>query len=295
MLAALKKIITLRGHAEMAVAGIPSLMIEADKIANSIHHGEHARRKSGTGVNFWQFRDYESGDRPQDIDWRQSGKTDHIYIRQKEMMVTRKTYLWCASYKGMDFTSQKNLRSKHETAQILTLAIAIAMTRAGEQVGYFGDLKTGHNDGAIRHIGAMLAGAAPDELPPVHDFILPRNASFVAVGDFLISPDALEETIKSMAGRGANGLIVQVLDPAEIEFSFQGRIQFEGVSAQDKEIIDHIPSVRDEYQVRINTHIARIEEICARYGWHYCLHRTDTPPQDTMQNLWHILQRDEAY
>ena len=67
----LTDLLTFRHEADKASAHLPSLMMQAEKVANGILHGDHALRKSGMGEKFWQFREYLPGDRPQDIDWRQ--------------------------------------------------------------------------------------------------------------------------------------------------------------------------------------------------------------------------------
>lgn len=293
MLAGLKKIITLRQNAEMAAADLPALMMQARLLAQSIHHGEHPKRKDGSGEEFWQYREYVQGDRPQDIDWRQSGKTDHIYIRQKELHITRKTFFWCASDRGMAYSSDKKLATKQETAQIICLALALLMARANEQIGYFGSPKTGHNETHLQNLGlAMTTEKKHFSLPPVNEFSIPRSASFVAAGDFLSPLNEIEKNFEQLSTRGAQSLIIQILDPSELALDFDGRIQFEGLQAQDKEIIDHIPSVRDEYQDRIKAHLAGLQNLCRKYGWHYVLHSTQDNIGDMLAALWQHLEAE---
>lgn len=293
MLAGFKKIISLRQNAEMAAADLPALMMQARIIAQNIHHGLHPKHKEGTGEEFWQFRDYVSGDRPQDIDWRQSGKTDHIYIRQKELHITKKTFFWCASDRGMNYSSQKKIPTKSETAQIICLALALLMARANEQIGYFGDLKTGHNEAHIQNLGlAMTTEKKNYSLPSVMEFSIPRNSSFVAVGDFLSPLEEIENRFSQLSLRGIHALVIQVLDPSELELDFEGRIQFQGTKTQDQEIIDHITSVREEYQERIKTQISGIKNLCRKNGWHYVLHNTRDNIGDMLSELWQHLEAE---
>ena len=44
----------------------------------------HGRRRVGTGETFWQYRRYEIGDSATMIDWRQSGKTQPVFVRENE-------------------------------------------------------------------------------------------------------------------------------------------------------------------------------------------------------------------
>ena len=75
-------------RAERDAAHLPDMQLRAEKAAQSIFNADHNQHKTGTGEKFWQYREYIFGDRPQDIDWRQSAKGDRIYIRQKEWQTT---------------------------------------------------------------------------------------------------------------------------------------------------------------------------------------------------------------
>ena len=59
-------------------------MVEADHLAASVSLGVHGRRRAGIGESFWQFRRYASPDSSSAIDWRQSAKSQHIFVRERE-------------------------------------------------------------------------------------------------------------------------------------------------------------------------------------------------------------------
>ena len=59
---------SLEGRAEVAAAGLPPLLVRADRVAHTVAQGVHGRRRVGTGETFWQFRQYQPGDTPASID-----------------------------------------------------------------------------------------------------------------------------------------------------------------------------------------------------------------------------------
>ena len=65
-------------------AHLPDLMVEAERIAMTVTHGLHGRRRRGPGETFWQYRSYEQSDTASMIDWRRSAGTDHLYVRERE-------------------------------------------------------------------------------------------------------------------------------------------------------------------------------------------------------------------
>jgi hypothetical protein len=52
-----------RQSAERLVAAMPRLVLEARRVAASVFHGLHGRRRAGPGENFWQYRRFHSARR----------------------------------------------------------------------------------------------------------------------------------------------------------------------------------------------------------------------------------------
>lgn len=48
--------------AQRLVAAMPRLVLEARRVAASVFHGLHGRRRAGPGENFWQYRRFHSGE-----------------------------------------------------------------------------------------------------------------------------------------------------------------------------------------------------------------------------------------
>ena len=63
----------LRAQADAISATLPSILIQAKRIAASVTLGSHGRRRAGVGDSFWQFRPYSKDDSPQAIDFRTIG------------------------------------------------------------------------------------------------------------------------------------------------------------------------------------------------------------------------------
>jgi uncharacterized protein (DUF58 family) len=284
----------LRRAAEEAASDLPALMARAERAVAGMLQGEHAQRKPGTGERFWQFREYVPGDRPQDIDWRQSAKGDRTYIKQKERQTTQTALFWCGGGAGMDFSSSKKFASKAVEAKTLTLALAILMTRAGEQVGILGGGRTGRTELSLQRIGDSLINddASFGELPDTEGAMLPMNCSLIQIGDFLSPLEEIEETFKSLSPRASSGLVIQVLDPAEIELPYSGRVLFEAPTDSSREAINHVDSIRDQYRERIEFHTNGLRALCRQQQWHYTLHRTDRDVADTLSDIWAEMSHD---
>src|ERR1051326_6016711 len=123
---------SLRDRAEQAAAVLPPLLVAAERVATTVAQGVHGRRRVGQGETFWQFRQYEPGDPVPRIDWRESAKSQRLYIRETEWEAAQSVWLWRDMSASMDYASLKELPTKRGRADILMLALAALLVRGGE-------------------------------------------------------------------------------------------------------------------------------------------------------------------
>src|SRR3954447_329987 len=114
----------LRESGERLADRLPALMVEADRVATTVAQGVHGRRRTGTGETFWQFRLYQQGDDAADIDWRQSARSRHLFVREQEWEAGASVWIWCDLSPSMVFRSARALPSKRERALVLCLGLA---------------------------------------------------------------------------------------------------------------------------------------------------------------------------
>ena len=88
----------------------------------------------GTGETFWQFRQFQAGERAHLIDWRRSASSDHLYVREREWEAAHTFWLWPDLSPSMSFRSHLAPVTKRDRALVLTLAAAELLVRAGERV-----------------------------------------------------------------------------------------------------------------------------------------------------------------
>ncbi len=82
------------GQSRTLAAGLPRLILEARRIAATVIHGLHGRRRSGSGENFWQYRRFLSGEPARRVDWRRSARDDHLYVREREWEASHTVWIW---------------------------------------------------------------------------------------------------------------------------------------------------------------------------------------------------------
>lgn len=277
-------------RAEELASSLPPLMVAAERVASTVAQGVHGRRRIGQGDAFWQYRAYQPGDTTQKIDWRQSAKTQHVFIRENEWEAAQSIWLWRDNSPSMQYASQRNLPQKGERAELLLLALAALLMHGGERVALVGEGYSPATGRAtlLRMAETLTRAAGPGANTPSAD-PLPRHAHVVLFSDFLAPVEDIEAAVHSFAGRGVHGHLVQVLDPAEESLPFSGRIRFEGLEAEGSSLINRTESVRDEYIQRLQARRAAVQLLCRRRGWTFSLHHSNASPQSALLALYGLL------
>ena len=292
---ALSPDLPLQQRGEALAAGLPPLLIAAERVASTVAQGVHGRRRVGQGETFWQFRPYELGDTPQTIDWRQTAKSDRVFVRQTEWEAAQSVWLWRDTSPSMDWSSDRSLETKQARADLLLLGLAVLAIQAGERVSLAG---TGRRPDASRATLTRLALelgrgsesvllADEDALAPRQD--LPRFGQVVWFGDFLQPLETIEARVRYFAERGLRGHILQILDPAEEGLPFRGRVRFEGLEGEDPWLLSRVETVRGAYLERLTQQRDGLVEIARQAGWTAGLHHTDSTPQSALLGLYQAL------
>ncbi len=283
----------LEGEAQALADRLPDLLLEALRVANTVAHGIHGRRRAGTGETFWQFRQFQGSDPATVIDWRRSASSDTLYVREREWEASHTFWLWPDVSPSMAFRSHLAPVVKRDRALVLTLATAEMLVRAGERIALLGLTPPMATRKATSRMAESLAANEGAEtlkssLPPKAR--LSRFSSAILFSDFLDPPEAIAQRLKEMAEGDVQGHLVQVLDPAEETLAYQGRMEFRSPEGSERWIADRVETLRDAYQKRLAAHRERIEEAARRVGWSFMVHHTDRPAAEPLLSLVMRLQ-----
>jgi uncharacterized protein (DUF58 family) len=280
----------LLSRGEALASNLPPLLVAAERVAATVSQGVHGRRRVGDGETFWQFRQYQPGDSAQRIDWRQSAKSDRVYVRETEWEAAQSVWLWRDGSPSMRWSSSKNRVTKLERAELLMLALGSLLTRGGEHLALLGQgappvaART-----AIRRLAVVLErdGLPAGNLPPPER--LPRYARVVLFSDFLTPPEDLRQTIADFARSGVRGHLMQILDLAEETLPFTGRVMFAGSEDEGEVLFGRVEAVRDDYRAAFAGHQAALRDLVRGLAWTMLSHRTDQPPETALLALYFAL------
>jgi uncharacterized protein (DUF58 family) len=270
------------GKSRKLAARIPRLILEARRVAATVIHGLHGRRRAGAGENFWQYRRFVNGEPSHHVDWRRSARDDNLYVREREWEASHTIWLWADRSPSMEFSSALSEWSKLDRALVVSFALAEVLVQGGERVGIPDLMRPTANRNIIEKMAQAIVHdvAAHPSLPPS---FAPAPFSEVLLLSDLWSPVAeFRRVIGQLAANGTRGHVVQVVDPAEETFPYAGRVEFVESEGLGSVTAGRAETWRSEYQTLVANHRAALRAECEQFGWSFTIHRTDRGPTELL-------------
>ena len=273
------------GEGRTLAASMPRLILEARRVAATVIHGLHGRRRAGPGENFWQYRRFVSGEPASRVDWRRSARDDHLYVREQEWEAAHTVWIWPDRSPSMYFASSLARDSKLYRTLVIALALAEVLVEGGERVGIPGLMRPTGSRNIIERIARAIVVDRDERtsLPP--DFAPSPLAEVVLLSDLWSDIADVRRIIAQLSSGGTQGHIVQIVDPAEETFPYWGRIEF--IEPEDGRRITagRAENWRADYVAQIAQHRAAIRSEADRLGWSFSIHRTDRPAAELLLAL----------
>jgi uncharacterized protein (DUF58 family) len=264
--------VTLRQQAGDLFARLKDAHVSRSKPGLPLR-GQHNERKGGAGHDFWQYRDFQNGDHARAIDWKQSAKSDRLLIRQKEKEIQRRTSIWLQNDSSMAFGAPE----KYECGSVIALVAAMLCENRHDPVSLCGvgyiSLDTMTDILANKQYRPDVSGMSAEEIFLIGDFLSPSHEIFNGIPD--------NKTVH----------LIQILDPAELDLPFDGRVIFELPAGSGSEHILNVDSIRTEYKARLQFHNDQIRADCLSRDWSYTFVRNG---QDLLEPLLDIIMHEEA-
>ncbi len=306
---AARKLFQRSTEANRVAAKLPDLNFEALRIAG-ILQGPHDRAIAGIGTQFHSYEPYQVGDELNRIDWRQSAKQkdrngrDMLLVKHREREVSHMIYLFSDGSKSMEYKAAKSLIpnpprfTKKQASQILLLSLSHLAARSGERFTLLGSgLDMSNNEHGVDRIVEEFSlqemqnrGGA--ELPkfPVHlGQPLPEDSRVVIISDFLAPIEEIKAMVKNFSSIRLAVNLVQVLDPAEIEFHYKKHVKFRDLEGGFSHTIKRAESARNEVEDIVRNHIRQVAELVRGIpDWSFHSNVTDEPLEWALLPLYGV-------
>ena len=222
------------------LARLQDLRFIAKKVVGGGAYGLHSSKQRGTGMEFSQYRAYEPGDDPRQVDWKLYARSDRTFIRESERESQQKIWFLLDLSESMNQESGRvPLLTKCHYAQRLIAALAYLANRQGDRFGLIGLKQTGLEfvpsasgnrqfDNLIFSLGKVVAeGSWPDsrKLALLWNEMQTSNLS-VLITDFFQDEKEIFELAEKLTAAGTELVVLHLLTQDELEFPYAGKTSF---------------------------------------------------------------------
>ncbi|MDG2208217.1 MAG: DUF58 domain-containing protein [Pirellulales bacterium] len=267
---------------------ISRLDLRAQFIVKGFLQGMHASPFQGFSVEFSEHRKYTAGDDPADIDWLVYAKTDKYYVKKFEAETNILGYLVMDLSRSMAYTYRQEL-NKFEYAICLAAAMAYLMVHQQDPVGlitFDEKIRTSLPPRSKRaQLGNILSALA--NLEPTGTTNIARSIEQIAAmlkqrslvmlfTDLFGEPERILKSLHRLRHGGHDVILFHILDEAEVDFPFDGMIEFEEPETNEK-IEVNATGFRQDYLDEIKAFREMFSEQATQAGVDYVPLDTSMP------------------
>jgi uncharacterized protein (DUF58 family) len=285
----------------VAISHGETLGILARSIVEGYRAGEHRSPYQTFALEFAQHRPYAPGDDMRHIDWKVLGRTDRWYIKQYEQDTNFIAHLLVDGSESMNYGSGKITKLHYAKSLAACIAYLVLMQRDAASMSIFDTeirqyIPRTDNPGRIHDILDQLAafkatGQTQLGSAMAHLADIARLRSIVVVMSDLFDDEAgFERGLHQLRFHNHEVIVFHILDPEELEFSFNGQVKFIGL--EDSSITETSPAdIRAGYLQEMNAMRERMREVCLRTGTHYVLANSHQPISQTLSSYLQFRQQ----
>lgn len=271
----------------IALMRIKNLQLRAKVVVEGFYNGLHRSPFHGFSVEFSEYRQYVPGDDLRYLDWRLYARRDRYYIKRFEDETNRRCYLLVDLSRSMGYGSLEYTKADYARTLAATIAYYLSLQRDSvglltfdQRVSEFHAAR--HRPGHLRQLLACLeralGGAGTDLNAPLEQIatMIRKRGLIILISDLLAPTDTLRTNLSYLRSRGHEVLVLRVLDPGEVDFSFDRATTFHDLENGREMYIDPV-AARREYVRRFDEHDGKLRTICSELGIDYEWMRTDEP------------------
>lgn len=277
------------------LARIKDLELMARQTIEGLISGSHKSPYQGISVEFAEHREYVPGDDVRHVDWKVFAKTDKYYLKQYEQETNLVCNLVLDVSESMSYGSGKV--SKLLYAARLAASIAYLVMHQQDSAGLvlFEDkvrylIPPASQPSHLKQILHLLAVCQPanvkSQIGAVLDELadrLRKRSLILVISDCFDSLDAIKRGLQHLRHKRHEVAMLQVLDPAELDFPFQDITLFKGLESLPQ-LLAEPRSLRKAYQASFGEFLKKLTTTCRSLNCDYRRFRTDEPLDRALAN-----------
>jgi uncharacterized protein (DUF58 family) len=269
------------------LAGLANLELIARTAVEGAVIGLHRSPLFGFSQEFAEYRQYVEGDDPRFVDWNVYARTDRTYI--KRFLGDTNSHLMILLDASASMAYGSHAVSKFRYAQMLAAALAWMASHQHDAVGTLifdqtvreyrpPSSRTGQLHAILHAVDAAQPARGTDLSVPFERFRehVTKRGMVAVISDFYCDPEAMLSSVRPLAFQGHDVVLMQVLDPQELQPQVSSATLFEDM--ETGRAIEVSPDfMQREYPQRIKQHVAALRTAAAKAGADHLVLDTSLP------------------
>ncbi len=273
-----------------AIALVSRLELVARRAVDGFLSGRHPSPYHGSSIEYADHRPYTMGDEIRTIDWKLLAKTDKTYVKLFEDQTNLRATVIVDSSASMGFTSDTD---RHPTKFDYGCRIAACLTylliRQKDAVGlalfdekirtYLPARSTpSHFRLMIEQMERCQAAQTTASGKVMMELAsrIPRRGMVILISDLIDDLDGIVQGLARFAFDRHDVLVFHVMDPAELQFPYEGLTRFKDPESA-QQIISNPRHARKRYMEELTVFLETCRRKCRERDISYELCATDSP------------------
>lgn len=269
------------------LSGLRGLDLKARLIVEGYVSGMHRSPYHGFSVEFAEHREYSPGDDLRYVDWKVFGRSDRYFLKQYDEETNFNCHLLLDTSESMTYRSESAAVTKLEYGQYIAAALAWLVVQQQDAVGigtFDSEVRSllapASQSGHLKHVFHALDSATGTGETSVGSILsqfadrIRKRGLIILISDLFDDPEQIERGLRHLKHRRHDVSVLQLIDPAEQDFPFEGPTLFRGLEGFPDQFSEP-RALRDAYRAEFDSFVKGIGGVCRKLGFDHTLVRTD--------------------
>ncbi len=282
------------------LARIGGLELVARTVVDGVMSGMHRSTHKGGCCEFDEHRAYTQGDDARLIDWRLFARRDRFYVKQFEDETSLQAWLLLDTSGSMNFGM--STISKFDYARMAAACLARLLLKQRDSIGLLMNAgeqrqmipprpQASHFMAIVEQLRQATADGAVQLTETVTELcsLLRRRGLVIVFSDCFGDLTPFVQSLHQLKLRGHDVLVIQVLAPEEVTFSFRDPSVFEDLEGRAPRLSIHPGTVRRHYLEKFESFMKELHERMVEIDCELVTLTTDRPLGDSL--AWYLRRR----
>ncbi len=275
------------------VKSVSGLALISRVIVDGFLSGLNHSRRVGPGMEFSQYRSYQSGDDLRLLDWKMLARSGRYYIKQSEIETNISVKFILDSSKSM--LHEEDGLTKMDFVRVLVASLAYLAQSQGDAIGLFAlndhKLHSIYPKVQKQHFNRLLLELTnienegkwptnPMDSRKLHDRTHKELIFFIT--DMYEDNQELSQFIKRLKTLRNEVVVLHIMGGHEMDFEYKGNVTFEDLETGTKLKVNAIEA-KKQYLKSLNDMILKTKDLLLANDISYHLFRLDDHMGEALQ------------